>query len=167
MVETMTETFKPEDAVKQTQEAFEQASVEFEKIADAAVPEAFRALAEKTVNQSREAYERSKGLLEEAIDALERSIDAAGQGVVALNRKSIDIAQRNLNTGFDLAKSVAGARTVAEMLELQTAFVRKQFDALAGQAEEVRSLATKVAADTTEPIKSHVTRSFEKYRKAS
>ena len=84
------------------------------------MPESVRALAEKTVNQSREAYERGKDALEEAIDALERSFDAAGQGATAFNRKLIDLAQRNLNSAFDLAKSLAGAKTLGEIVELQS-----------------------------------------------
>ena len=36
------------------------------------------------------------------------------QGAVALNRKIIDIAQRNINSSFDLAKSLAGAKNLAE-----------------------------------------------------
>jgi hypothetical protein len=43
------------------------------------------------------------------------------QGAMELNRKVIDIAQRNVNSGFDLAKSLAGARTVHEAVDLQTA----------------------------------------------
>ena len=54
--------------------------------------------------QTREAYERSKDALEAAVETVERSFDAAGQGAAALNRKIIDIAQRNVNSGFDLAK---------------------------------------------------------------
>ena len=37
------------------------------------------------------------------------------------------------------------------MVELQTAFWRKQFGALTAQAEEVRELSTKVTDDTTKP----------------
>jgi hypothetical protein len=98
---------------------------------------------------------------------MEKSFDAAGQGAVALNRKIIDIAQRNLNSGFDLAKNLAGAKNLSEMAELQAAYWRKQFGALAAQAEEVRALSTKVTADTAEPIKAHVTSSIEGLRKAS
>jgi hypothetical protein len=84
----------------------------------------------------------------------ERSFDAGGQGVAALNRKVIDIAQRNINSGFDLAKSLAGAKNLAEWLELQAAYWRKQLGALTAQAEEFRSLSTKVAADAAAPMKS-------------
>ena len=77
---------------------------------------------------------------------------------MALNRKVIDIAQRNINSGFDLAKSLAGTKNLAEALELQAAYWRKQFGELTAQAEEVRALSTKVTADAAEPIKSQMAR---------
>ena len=105
--------------------------------------------------------------VDQAVDSLERSFDAAGQGATAFNRKLIDIAQRNLNSGFDLAKSLAGAKNLAEIVELQSAFIRHQFDVFANQASEIRALTTKIAADTAEPIKAQVTRSFETIRKST
>jgi phasin len=167
----MTETSIPQtpaEAAEKVAETLEAATKEFEALKlDTTVPESVRALAEKTVNQAREAYERGKESLEESIDALERSFDAAGQGATAFNRKLIDIAQRNLNSGFDLAKSLAGAKNLAEIVELQSAFIRSQFDVFASQASEIRALTTKIAADTSEPIKDQVSRSFEAVRKAS
>jgi phasin len=105
-------------------------------------------------------------MLLRAVDLVERSFDAAGQGATAFNRKLIDIAQRNLNSGFDLAKSLAGAKNLAEIVELQSAFIRHQFEVFANQATEIRALTTKIAADTAEPIKAQVTRSFETIRKS-
>jgi phasin len=162
----MTNTYSPQGAAEQARDSFRQAAKEFEKLKlDTTVPESVRALAEKTVNQSREAYERGKEALEEAFDSLERSFDAAGQGATAFNRKLIDLAQRNLNSAFDLAKSLAGAKNLGEIVELQSAFIRHQFDVFASQADEIRALTTKIAADTTEPIKDQMSRSFESIRK--
>ena len=87
-------------------------------VLDTVVPEAARELAEKTVAETREAYERSKVALEAALDTIDRSYDALGQGAAALNRKIIEIAQRNISSGFDLAKSLATAKTLAEIVEL-------------------------------------------------
>jgi phasin len=162
----MSDTYTPQAAAEQARDTFRKAAKEFEALKlDTTVPESVRALAEKTVNQSREAYERGKEQLEEAIDALERSFDAAGQGATAFNRKMIDLAQRNLNSAFDLAKKLAGAKTLGEIVELQSAFIRSQFDVFANQASEIRALTTKIAADTTEPIKHQVTKTFETARK--
>jgi phasin len=157
-----------QETAEKITDSFKKAAKEFEALKlDTTVPESVRALAEKTVNQARDAYERGKEALEESIDALERSFDAAGQGATAFNRKLIDIAQRNLNSGFDLAKSLAGAKNLAEIVELQSGFIRSQFDVFASQANEIRALSTKIAADTTEPLKDQVSRSFESVRKAS
>ena len=110
-------------------------------------------VAETSVAQSVEAYERSKNALEAAVGAMARSFDALGQGAAAINRKIIEIAQQNVSSGFDLAKGLATATTLAEVLELRAAYWRKQFSALAAQAEEVRALSTKVAAEMTDPTK--------------
>ena len=163
----MSQTYSPQVVAEAARDTFRKAANEFESFnLDATVPESVRALAEKTVTQSREAYERGKDAMEESIDALERSFDAAGQGATAFNRKLIDLAQRNLNSAFDLAKSLAGAKNLAEIVELQSAFIRRQFDVFAGQANEIRALTTKIAADATEPIKNQVSRSFEQVRKS-
>jgi hypothetical protein len=86
------------------------------------------------VNRAREA----------AVDTMEKSFDATGQGVL-----------------LDLAKSLAGAKTLTDIVELQAAYWRKQFGALTAQAEEVRALSTKVTADAGEPLKAHVKRGVD------
>ena len=76
---------------------------------------------------------------------------------MALNRKIIDIAERNVTAGFDLAISLAGAKNLAAVMNLQVDYWRKQFGNLSAQAEELRALSTKVATSVTEPIKAQVT----------
>ena len=50
---------------------------------------------------------------------------------------------------------------LAAMVELRATHWRKQLSALSAQAEEVRALSTKVAADMAAPIQAHVTRSLD------
>jgi hypothetical protein len=80
----------------------------------------------KTVAQTREVYKRSKGTLDASIEMFERTFD---EGTAAFNRKIIDIAQRNVNSVFDLAKNLASAKDLAAVVELQTAYWQKQFSA--------------------------------------
>ena len=117
-----------------------------------------RALAEKAVAQTREASDRSWDAFDASLTTFERSFDAAGQGAAAFNRKIVDIARRNVDASFDLATSLAGAKDLADMVELQSAFWRKQFGVLTAQAEEVRVLSTKVTSAAAERVKSHVAR---------
>ena len=52
-------------------------------------------------------------------------------------------------------------------MELQGAYWRKQFGALAAQAEEVRALSTKVAAAAGEPLKEQMKRGVDDLRKSN
>ena len=131
---------------------------------DAQMPESMRALAEKSVAQTRELYVRS---LEAVLESWERFVVAAGQGTVAFNRKAIDIARRNINNGFGLAERLAGAKNVAEAMELQTTYWRNQVGELASQAGEMRTLSTNVTADVAVPIKAQVTRRMRGFHKAT
>ena len=128
---------------------------------DTAIPESVRALAENTVDQTREAYDRSTDAFAASVARFEKSFDAAGQGAAAFNRKIISIARRNVLTSFDLAKSLAGAKNFADMVEMHAAYWRKQIGTLTAQAEEVRELSTKVTADATEAIKAHMARGVD------
>jgi phasin len=161
-------SLNPEATADKSGERYRKLNGQFEVVTlDAVFPEAARQLADKTVAQTREAYERSKDSLEAALETVERSYDALGQGVTALNRKIIEISQRNINSGFDLARSLATAKTLAEIVELRATYWRKQFSELAAQAEEVRALSAKVAGDIAEPIKAHMNRSVDALRKAT
>ena len=125
----MTESSKA--AAEKARDTYRKAAAQIEDLAgETQVPEAMRALAEKNIAQTREIYERSKDALDTVLESWERSFDAVGQGAVALNRKVIDIAQRNINSSFDLAKNLAAAKNLAEAMELQAAYWKKQFGAL-------------------------------------
>src|SRR5262249_441301 len=73
------------------------------------VPSSMQALAERNVTQAREVYERSRNTLHAVLESLDKSCE----GAAALNRKIIDIAERNVTAGFDLAMSLAGAKNLA------------------------------------------------------
>ena len=153
----MTANYNPQAAADQARATYRAATAQLGQLGlDSAIPEGVRALAEKTVAQSREAYDRSKDAFEASLTTFERSFDAAGQGAAAFNRKMIDIARRNVDASFDLATSLAGAKNFADVLELQAAFWRKQLGVLTAQAEEVRALSTRVTADAAEPIKARM-----------
>ena len=163
----MTVTHNPKAAADQARAAYRRTTDQLGNLGlNTAVPEGVRALAEQAVAQTRQAYDRSRDAFDASLTTFERTFDAAGQGAVAFNRKLIDIAQRNVNSGFDLAKSLARTKNLSEVVELQTAYWQKLLSTLTSQAEEVRALATKVAAAAGEPFKEQVNRVAE-LRKAN
>ena len=97
----------------------------FEPFQRAQVPDTLRALTERNVAQARELYESSKNTLQAVIESWQKSFGAAGQGAATLNQKVFDVAERNINSGFDFATDLAGARNFAEVLELHATYWRK------------------------------------------
>ena len=160
----MTEPTPAKMAADKARAVYRKTAEEFEQFTkDAQMPEAVRVFAEKNIAQSREIYERSKDALESVLESWERTFDAAGQGAVALNRKVIDITRRNISSGFDFAKSLAGAKTLAEAMELHSSYWSKQLNALRAQAEEMRDLSTRVTSDVVEPAKAQVKRGMAEF----
>jgi hypothetical protein len=129
---------------------------QFEDFRNAQVPATLRGLAERNVSQTRALYERSKDAVQSVLVSWNKSFGAANQGAVALNLKIIDMTERNISTGFDLAMNLAGAKNVAEAVEMQSAYWRKQLGQLQAQAEEVEALLSRLNANVTEPIEAQV-----------
>jgi phasin len=155
----MTVIHNPKAAADQARAAYRKTTDQLGHLGlDTALPEGVRALAEKAVAQTRAASDRSWDAFDASLTTFEKTFDAAGQGAAAFNRKFVDLARRNVDASFDLATSLAGAKDLADMVELQAAFWRKQFDVLTAQAEEVRTLSIKVTATAAEPIKSQMER---------
>jgi len=164
----MTESTPAKVATDKARAAYRQTAEQFEQFAkDAQMPEAVRVFAEKNIAQSREFYERSKDAFDKVLESWEKTFDAAGQGAVALNRKCVDITQRNINSGFEFAKNLIGAKSVAEAVELHSTYWQKQLTTLKAQAEEMRELSTRVTTDVTEPVKTQMKRGIDQIERAS
>ena len=158
----MTATHNSKASADQAGPAYRKTTAQLSKLGlDAAVPEGVRVLAEKSVAQPREAYDRSLDAFDASLTTFERTFDTAGQGAAAFNRKIVELARRNIDASFDLASSLAGAKNLTDIVQLQAAFWRKQFGVLTAQAEEVRTLSTKLTAAGAEPIKSQMERAVD------
>jgi len=123
-------------------------------------PNACRELAEKSVNQARDAYAKLKTAAEDATDLVESTVEAAREGAFALSVKALDAAKVNSDASFALARELFGARTLSEVIELQSAYARRLFESSTAQFKEFQELAEKVVTDTTKPVAEKVEKSF-------
>jgi phasin len=127
----------------------------------AEMPEAFRQMAEKGVQQAKEAYSRIKTAAEEATDLMEDTYATATKGATEFNLKALEALRANVNASFDYASDMAGAKTLSEAVELAASHMRKQYDALSAQTKELSTLAQKIASETSEPFKAGVSKAFK------
>jgi phasin len=126
------------------------------------IPAAFRELAEKSVSQAKETYEKMKSAAEEATDVIEDTYATATKGASDYGLKVIEAARENTNAAFDFATQLMTVKSLSEMVELSTAHTRKQFEALTAQSKELAAIAQKVATESAEPAKESFSKVFKK-----
>ncbi|TIU69539.1 MAG: phasin, partial [Mesorhizobium sp.] len=75
-----------------------------------------------------------------------------------LSLKTIAALRANADAGFSHLEALVSAKSLSEVVELQTAFLRKRAELAVEQAKEFQAVASKAAEDVSKPIKT----AFEK-----
>jgi phasin len=88
------------------------------------VPAAVREFAEKSVSQAREAYDKVKAAADEATALVGETFETAREGTFAIGLKAVDVAKTNSDASFAFARDLFGAKTVSDVIELQSTFAR-------------------------------------------
>ena len=128
---------------------------------DFEIPAAFREFAETSASQARDAYDRLKSAGEEASGLFEETLENARDGALAIGAKAIDVAKVNSDASFALARDMFAAKTMSDLVALQSAFARKQFAAMTEQMKEFQALGEKVITTTTMPVTRTVEKTFK------
>ena len=131
-------------------------------LANTEMPQAFREMAEKGVEQTRDAYTKAKVASEEAVDLLENTYEAAAKRATDYNRKLIAIVRSNTRAAFDNVHELLGAKSPSEFIELSTAQMRKQAEIVSAQNQELCGLAQEIATEAAGAIKTGVSKAFNK-----
>ena len=116
-----------------------------------AVPPEMRALAEKSVEQARKAFDGFVSAAEKAAGGIGQNATAARAGAQDVAQKAMSFAEQNVASSFDLAQKLVAARDLNEVVKLHADYVRKQMEELARQAQELGLTATKMGGDTAAP----------------
>jgi phasin len=127
----------------------------------AEIQQSFRSALEKSVVESRAAFAKAKTAADEATSAFEVSFAAAKDGALAINAKALEALRANADANFDFLKSVFGAKSLTDVITLQTEFARKQVETMTSQTKDLGALTQKALADAVEPIKEQVAKSFK------
>jgi phasin len=129
-------------------EMFEFPTFDVSKMTDS-----YREMADKSVNQTKEAYAKAKTVAEDATKAIESTLETAQAGTVDLSLKAIDAARGNVEHSLSHMEALLGVKSVAQMIELQTGYFRKQAEMMADQAKTMQEAARKLAEDVSKPTK--------------
>ncbi|MCJ8053953.1 phasin [Shinella curvata] len=146
-------------ATKKTDDVFSIASIDPSKIS-----ESFRDFAEKGAAQTKEAYAKMKEAAEDATKTVEATLESAQAGSVELGLKAIDALRTNAENSLSHMEALLGVKSVAELFELQTAFLRKQAEVAVEQAKSLQETSKKVAEKVSAPGKSAAEKAMKSFK---
>ncbi len=109
------------------------------------IPAPMRELAEKNVEQARQAYGQFLDVAKKAQEMVTRSQGAVTDSTREVQGKAMRYAQDNLDASFAFASELARARDFKEAMEIQTRYAQRQMKAYAEQAQELGRLMSEAA----------------------
>jgi phasin len=109
------------------------------------IPAPMRELAEKNVEQARQAYDQFLDVAKKAQDMVTRSQGAMADSARDVQGKAMRYAQDNLDASFAFASELARARDFKEAMEIQARYAQRQMKTYADQAQELGRLMAEAA----------------------
>jgi phasin len=136
-------------------------NVEFPSFDASKAADQVRAFAEKGIEQSKEAYAKLKTGAEETQKAFESTFETVKSAGSDLSLKTIATLRANTEAGFSHLEALVGAKSLSEVIELQTSFLRKSVETAVEQAKELQAVTSKAAEDVSKPIKTVFEKTFK------
>jgi phasin family protein len=158
-VETVKKTADTVKATTEKAQATFQANAEQAQAAGAKV---FRDAADKSAAGLAELNAHSKQNLE----AMVASATAAQKGVETLSAQSVAFTKKSWEDGVAAAQSMAQARSIQELLELQTSWAKSATEAYLAEVTKATDVLTASVKNSFKPINERVTASVEKFQAA-
>jgi len=116
------------------------------------IPEELRQLAEDNVERARKLYVQYMEGVSQAMGVWSTSpSDTASPAYNEVRERAIKITRENADAAFKLAKDVANAKDLQELVTLQTRYVQSQMKLYAQQTQEFGKLMAHAFASAQKP----------------
>lgn len=121
---------------------------------------AFKDGVEKSLAAMNEMNSYSKKNLE----AVVASATASAKGAEALGAQAMAFSKAMFDSQVAAAKSLAGAKSVQEVVELQTSFAKSALETYMSQFGKMSETVSASVKDSMQPINERVTEAVEKFQ---
>ncbi len=128
----------------------------------AASNQAFKDGIEKSLTALGEANAHSKKNLE----AVVASVTAATKGAEALGAQAMAYSKKAMEDQVAAAKTLSGAKSVQEVVELQTAFAKNALEAYIAEMNKASETVAASVKDSFQPINERITAFVERFQAA-
>lgn len=110
------------------------------------IPDSVRQLAERNVEQARQAYTQFMDAARKAQDMVSKSSGAMTEAGLEIQTRAMRFTEENIEAAFRLAGELARARDMKEYFEIQSRHAQRQMATYAQQAQELGRLVAEAAS---------------------
>jgi phasin len=115
------------------------------------IPKDMRAMAEASLNQARQAFEKFLAGAQATAGTIEERGASVRAGAKDISSKAIEYAEKNLQASLNYAESLLKAKDLTEVMRLHSEYVQAQMRTLAEQASEMGQAVSRAAMDAVKP----------------
>jgi len=126
--------------------------------ATAAGNQAFKEGVDKSINALTEMNTLGKKNIEAAVE----SVTAATRGAEALSAQALAYSKKSWEEGVTAAQALASAKSVQEVIELQTAFAKSAMEAYLAEVTKMTDTVSASVKDSFKPINERTTAIVER-----
>ena len=123
---------------------------------------AFKDAVEKSLTQLNEFNSHSKKNLEAVI----ASVTASTKGAEALGAQAMAYSKKAVEDHVTAAKTLSGAKSVQEVIELQTTYAKSALDAYIAEVSKMSDIVSSSMKDAVKPLNERVTAAVERLQAA-
>jgi phasin len=117
------------------------------------IPNEMRAVAERSVEQGKAAFQQLAQAAQEAFSTLEEQLTASQVGSLDIGKKAISFAERNVLSAFEFAQKIVHTKDIQELVQMQTEFVQSQMQVLSEQVKDLGETVSKAGKDSKKTSK--------------
>lgn len=128
-------------------------NAEFPTFDPSKAAEHVRAVADQSVEHSKDVFSKLSSDAETAQKAFDSTFEMAKTTSNEMLLKTIAALQANAEAGFTHLEALVAVKSPSEFFELQTAFLRKQIETSAEQTKALQALMLRASEDVSKPIK--------------
>ncbi|MGC1750067.1 MAG: phasin family protein, partial [Pseudolabrys sp.] len=114
------------------------------------IPADMRALAEKSVEQAKQAFDIFISAAQHAVSTAENQAVTAKAGAKEVGELAVNFAERNIASSFEFAQKLLRAKDPKDVMALHAEYVSTQVAALTEQGQEPAKRAAKITGQSAQ-----------------
>ena len=141
------------------------------KTAKTTATKTFESTTEKSTKAVNEGFEKAvasfgeiNAFSKENVEAVVASVTTAGKGAEKFNAKVAEYAKQAMEDSVAAAKKLAGAKSVQEVIELQSTLAKSSMDTYIGEVNALADLYAASVKDAMKPLNDRVSAAVELFQ---